>query len=56
VEKATSDKIVISWEDRRTEEVHVDIYNLHKYLRSNQDTCVTQKPIVRPASTSSAAR
>ncbi|MCB0330436.1 MAG: DNA-directed RNA polymerase subunit beta, partial [Bdellovibrionales bacterium] len=26
----------------------VDIYNLVKYRRSNQDTCITQKPIVRP--------
>ncbi|MEW6517477.1 MAG: DNA-directed RNA polymerase subunit beta [candidate division FCPU426 bacterium] len=48
VEKVTSDKIIVSWEDRKTEEVHVDIYNLTKYQRSNQDTCVTQKPIARP--------
>ncbi|MCI5064930.1 DNA-directed RNA polymerase subunit beta [bacterium] len=26
----------------------VDIYNLIKYRRSNQDTCITQRPIVRP--------
>ena len=26
----------------------VDIYNLIKYRRSNQNTCITQKPIVRP--------
>ncbi len=26
----------------------VDIYNLVKYRRSNQDTCITQKPIVTP--------
>ncbi len=26
----------------------VDIYNLVKYRRSNQDTCINQKPIVRP--------
>ncbi len=25
----------------------VDIYNLYKYQRSNQDTCINQKPIVR---------
>ena len=26
----------------------VDIYNMVKYTRSNQDTCVNQKPLVRP--------
>ncbi|MCB0355120.1 MAG: DNA-directed RNA polymerase subunit beta, partial [Bdellovibrionales bacterium] len=26
----------------------VDIYNLVKYRRSNQDTCITQQPIVKP--------
>mgnify|MGYP000350844776 FL=1 len=26
----------------------VDIYNLTKYTRSNQNTCINQKPIVRP--------
>src|SRR5690606_17443756 len=26
----------------------VDIYNLVKYRRSNQDTCINQRPIVRP--------
>jgi len=26
----------------------VDIYNLTKYRRSNQDTCINQRPIVRP--------
>lgn len=29
----------------------VDIYNLKKYQRSNQDTCITQKPLVRPGDT-----
>jgi DNA-directed RNA polymerase subunit beta len=33
----------------RTDEVgsDVDIYNLTKYQRSNQNTCVTQRPVVR---------
>jgi len=26
----------------------VDIYNLHKFQRSNQDTCINQRPLVRP--------
>jgi len=29
-------------------EAGVDIYNLTKYLRSNQNTCQNQRPIVRP--------
>ncbi|GHC37467.1 DNA-directed RNA polymerase subunit beta [Aidingimonas halophila] len=29
-------------------EAGVDIYNLTKYLRSNQNTCMNQRPIVRP--------
>jgi DNA-directed RNA polymerase subunit beta len=26
----------------------IDIYNLTKYIRSNQNTCINQKPLVRP--------
>ncbi|MCC6954063.1 MAG: DNA-directed RNA polymerase subunit beta [Deltaproteobacteria bacterium] len=29
----------------------VDIYNLTKYRRSNQNTCINQRPIVRPGDT-----
>nr|WP_297460363.1 DNA-directed RNA polymerase subunit beta [uncultured Halomonas sp.] len=29
-------------------EAGVDIYNLTKYIRSNQNTCMNQRPIVRP--------
>jgi len=29
-----------------TNEINVDIYNLMKYVRSNQNTCITQKPLV----------
>ena len=32
----------------------VDIYNLIKYTRSNQDTCVNQRPLVRPGDVISA--
>ncbi|OFZ19238.1 MAG: DNA-directed RNA polymerase subunit beta [Bdellovibrionales bacterium GWB1_55_8] len=41
-------KIVVRRTHSRTEEVgsDVDIYNLTKYQRSNQNTCVTQTPVV----------
>lgn len=29
-------------------EVNVDIYNLIKYTRSNQNTCINQRPLVKP--------
>ena len=48
VEKVNSDKIIVSWEDRKTGQLQVDTYNLLKYQRSNQDTCNNQKPIVKP--------
>ncbi|SFU92190.1 DNA-directed RNA polymerase subunit beta [Halomonas korlensis] len=32
-------------------EAGVDIYNLTKYTRSNQNTCMNQRPIVRPGDT-----
>ena len=41
-------KIVVRRTNARAEEVgsDVDIYNLTKYQRSNQNTCVTQRPVV----------
>ena len=41
-------KIVVRRTNNRSEEVgsDVDIYNLTKYQRSNQNTCVTQRPVV----------
>ncbi len=41
-------KIVVRRMDVRTEDQDsdVDIYNLTKYQRSNQNTCVTQRPVV----------
>jgi len=44
-----AERIVVK-ADRTTDDpidTGVDIYNLVKYRRSNQDTCITQKPIVR---------
>jgi len=34
-------------DDEANEKGGVDIYNLIKYTRSNQDTCINQRPIVR---------
>ncbi|MCD4812162.1 DNA-directed RNA polymerase subunit beta [bacterium] len=48
VEKVTSERILISYEDKKEGRIHVDTHTLLKYQRSNQDTCVNQKPIVKP--------
>ncbi len=47
VESVDSERIVVKAE-RTTEarDAGVDIYNLTKYQRSNQNTCINQKPIV----------
>ncbi len=45
-----ADRVVIR-ADKATDDsldTGVDIYNLVKYRRSNQNTCINQKPIVRP--------
>ncbi len=42
-----SSRIVIRVNDDEAQEGGVDIYNLIKYTRSNQNTCVNQKPIVK---------
>jgi DNA-directed RNA polymerase subunit beta len=41
-EKVTADEIVI-----RTEKGAADTYKLLKYMRSNQGTCINQRPIIR---------
>ena len=43
-------RIVVRVSDAETlpGEAGVDIYNLTKYTRSNQNTCINQKPLVRP--------
>jgi len=50
VENVDASRIVIRVNDTETEpgEAGVDIYNLIKYVRSNQNTCINQKPLVRP--------
>ncbi len=43
-------RIVVRADDDQTESgvTGVDIYTLIKYTRSNQNTCINQKPLVRP--------
>ena len=50
VEQVDASRIVVRAEgeqDGNTESAGVDIYNLLKFQRSNQSTCITQRPLVR---------
>jgi DNA-directed RNA polymerase subunit beta len=49
VESVDADRIVIQIDDEDIDATGagVDIYNLHKFSRSNQNTCINQKPIVK---------
>jgi DNA-directed RNA polymerase subunit beta len=48
VERVDATRIVVRVNDAETTsgEIGVDIYNLTKYTRSNQNTCMNQRPIV----------
>ncbi|SJM95365.1 DNA-directed RNA polymerase beta chain (Transcriptase beta chain) (RNA polymerase beta subunit) [Crenothrix polyspora] len=50
IEVVDAARIVVRVNDTETETgmPGVDIYNLIKYTRSNQNTCINQKPLVRP--------
>ncbi|MDN5848659.1 MAG: DNA-directed RNA polymerase subunit beta [Nitrococcus sp.] len=50
VEQVDAARIVVRVNDDETVpgEPGVDIYNLTKYTRSNQNTCINQRPLVRP--------
>jgi len=50
VDTVDAGRIVVRVNDKETEagEPGVDIYNLTKYTRSNQNTCINQKPLVHP--------
>ena len=50
VDKVDAGRIVIRVNDDEPQagEAGVDIYNMIKYTRSNQNTCINQKPIVKP--------
>ena len=49
IEAVDAARIVVRVNDSETEtgKVGVDIYNLTKYTRSNQNTCINQKPLVK---------
>ena len=48
VESADASRIVVKPDDDDGTGSNVDIINLIKYQRSNQNTCINQKPIVKP--------
>jgi len=50
IDKVDASRIVIrvNSEEAVQGEVNVDIYNLVKYTRSNQNTCINQRPLVKP--------
>ncbi|MAW33302.1 MAG: DNA-directed RNA polymerase subunit beta [Proteobacteria bacterium] len=50
IEYVDASRVVVRVNDEETEvgEVGVDIYNLVKYTRSNQNTNINQRPIVKP--------
>ena len=50
VETVDASRVVIRVDSKETKanELGVDIYNLTKYSRSNQNTCINQKPLVKP--------
>jgi len=49
VDSADASRIVVRVNDKDVgvDEAPVDIYNLTKYTRSNQNTCINQRPIVK---------
>jgi len=49
IESVDAGRIVVRANDAETEQgdAGVDIYTLTKYVRSNQNTCINQKPLVR---------
>ena len=49
VENVDAGRIVVKIDDHEVDETGtgVDIYNLIKFIRSNQNTCLNQKPIVK---------
>jgi DNA-directed RNA polymerase subunit beta len=52
VEQVDSQRIVVrATEERDTTKPGVDIYRLLKFQRSNQNTCITQRPIVKVGDT-----
>src|SRR5699024_8185470 len=50
VDKVDASRVVVRVHDSETsaDESGVDIYNMTKYTRSNQNTCLNQRPLVSP--------
>ncbi|MCP4701821.1 MAG: DNA-directed RNA polymerase subunit beta [Gammaproteobacteria bacterium] len=50
VDTVDASRIVVRVDDKEAEagESGVDIYSLTKYVRSNQNTCINQRPLVKP--------
>ena len=50
IESVDASRVVVRVNDAETAagEAGVDIYNLTKYVRSNQNTCINQRSVVRP--------
>ena len=53
IESVDAARIIVRVNDEETDagEAGVDIYNLTKYTRSNQNTCISQKPLVKGGDT-----
>ncbi len=54
VETVDSERIIVRAEGEgepgtMSAAIHADVYQLTKFKRSNQNTCISQKPIVRPS-------
>ncbi len=47
VQSVDAERIVIRADKVKADESGVDIYKLHKFQRSNQSTCITQRPLVK---------
>ncbi|NTU59538.1 MAG: DNA-directed RNA polymerase subunit beta, partial [Deltaproteobacteria bacterium] len=49
IESVDASRIVVRFAEKKSDEVFtgVDIYNLIKFQRSNQNTCLNQRPLVR---------
>ncbi|MBI5788434.1 MAG: DNA-directed RNA polymerase subunit beta [Candidatus Schekmanbacteria bacterium] len=47
VESVNANRIIVRAVEQLESEPEVDVYNLVKFQRSNQNTCINQKPIVR---------
>ena len=53
IESVDAARIIVRVNDEETDagEAGVDIYNLTKYTRSNQNTCISQRPLVKEGDT-----